>query len=62
LRKKSGLRSGERGFVQIREKPAAGTFLALHHDWLVPHSVQGFYPDWLLRELYEHVRLVSIVS
>jgi hypothetical protein len=48
----------ERGFEQTDETTNTGRFWknkasGLHV--LVPSSVQGFYPSWLLEDLEEHV-------
>lgn len=46
------------GFVPTEERTKTGTFWrhirsGLHVE--VPRSIQGFYPDWLLSDLYEQI-------
>ena len=55
----------ERGFQPTQEKTKTGTFwrhTATGKHLLVPFSVQGFYPDWLLHDLHEQIKRVSTVS
>lgn len=46
------------GFERTTHKTATGTFwkhAATGKHLLVPKSVQGFYPDWLLEDLLERM-------
>jgi hypothetical protein len=51
----------KQGFEITTERTDTGTFwrhAASRNHILVPESVQGFYPDWLLWDIHDQIRRV----
>lgn len=51
------------GFERTQHKTDTGTFWVKDGNHiLIPKSVQGFYPDWLLTEIHEQIGRLHLWS